>query len=68
VGIYPGWLRGVLTFLVPVAFAVTLPAQAVAKELTPAALAAAVGLAVAALLLARAILFAGLRRYAGASA
>lgn len=68
VGIYPGWLRGVLTFLVPVAFAVTLPAQAVARRLTPEALAVALVLTVLALLAARTMLFLGLRRYAGASA
>lgn len=68
VGIYPGWLRGVLTFLVPVAFAVTLPAQAVARRLTPEAVGAAILMAAVALLAGRAVLFLGLRRYAGASA
>ena len=33
VGIYPGWLRYSVTFLVPVAFAVTVPAQAVTSRL-----------------------------------
>lgn len=33
VGIYPGWLRFGLTFLVPIAFAVTVPAEAVTSRL-----------------------------------
>ncbi len=33
VGIYPGWLRFGVTFLVPVAFAVTVPAEAVTSRL-----------------------------------
>src|SRR5439155_1664041 len=33
VGIYPTWLRFGLTFLVPIAFAVTVPAEAVASRL-----------------------------------
>ena len=34
VSIYPGWLRVTLTFIVPVAFAVTVPAEALAGKLT----------------------------------
>lgn len=34
VGIYPLWLRGGLTFLVPVAFAVTVPAESLTDRLT----------------------------------
>src|SRR5918999_488520 len=33
VGIYPGWLRYSVTFLVPIAFAVTVPAEAVTSRL-----------------------------------
>src|SRR5712692_1922671 len=33
VSIYPGWLRAGLTFLVPVAFAVTVPAEALTGRL-----------------------------------
>ena len=29
VGIYPGWLRGALTFILPLAFAITVPAEIV---------------------------------------
>lgn len=68
VGIYPGWLRGLLTFLVPVAFAVTVPAEALTGRLTLSTLALAAALAVGLLLLARLVWRVGLRQYAGASA
>jgi ABC-2 type transport system permease protein len=68
VGIYPGWLRGLLTFLVPVAFAVTVPAEALTGRLTLATLGLAAAIAGGMLLLARLVWRTGLRRYAGASA
>jgi ABC-2 type transport system permease protein len=68
VGIYPGWLQGLLTFLVPVAFAVTVPAEALTGRLSLGTLALAAGLALALLLLARLVWVVGLRRYGGASA
>ena len=34
VSIYPAWLRFALTFIVPVAFAVTVPAQALTGRLS----------------------------------
>lgn len=68
VGIYPGWLRGILTFLVPVAFAVTVPAEALTGRLNLGTLALAAALAAALLGLARLAWRVGLRSYAGASA
>ncbi len=68
VSIYPGWLRFALTFVVPVAFAVTVPAQALAGRLSWQTLAGAWVLAAALLVAARLLWRAGLRRYAGASA
>jgi ABC-2 type transport system permease protein len=68
VGIYPPWLRVSLTVLIPVAFAITVPASALTGRLTPAALSGALALTVAALLLSRWLWRAGLRRYSGASA
>ena len=41
VSIYPGWLRFALTFIVPVAFAVTVPAQALSGSLSVQVLAGA---------------------------
>ena len=51
VGIYPGWLRYSVTFLVPIAFAVTVPAEAVdvAARLEDAALAIVFAIALFAL-------------------
>ncbi|MCX6032974.1 MAG: ABC-2 family transporter protein [Chloroflexi bacterium] len=67
VGIYPGWLRLVLTWVVPVGLMTTAPAQALAGDLAPATLLGSVAL-VAALLVAASLLFrTGLRRYASAS-
>ncbi|MEP7356716.1 MAG: ABC-2 family transporter protein [Anaerolineales bacterium] len=68
VGIYPGWLQAGLTFLVPVAFAVTVPAEALTGRLTLATLAGAAALAAALLLISRWFFRFGLSRYSGASA
>ena len=68
VTIYPGWLRGLLTFLMPVAFAVTVPATTLTDRLTWPNLAGAAGLALGFFLLGRWIWRLGLRNYAGASA
>jgi ABC-2 type transport system permease protein len=68
VTIYPEWLRVSLTFLVPIAFAVTVPAQALTGRLTPEMFALALGFGIVALAASRAFFRYGLRRYSGASA
>ena len=68
VGVYPGWLRGLLIFIVPVAFAVTVPSQALTDRLGSGALVFATILTVAMLAAGRFIWRRGLRRYSGASA
>ncbi len=68
VTIYPDWLRVGLTFLVPVAFAVTVPAEALTNRLTPLTLLSAFGLMLLLLVLARFIWRLGVRSYSGASA
>jgi ABC-2 type transport system permease protein len=68
VTIYPGWLRVGLTFLIPVAFAVTVPAEALTARLTPLTLLGAAGLTCLFILIARLVWRLGLRRYSGASA
>lgn len=68
VGIYPGWLRIGLTFLVPIAFAVTVPAEALAGRLTPITLAGAAAFAFVLLAVTRWFWRFGLRHYSGASA
>lgn len=68
VTVYPGWLRGTLTFLVPLAFAVTVPAQAVTNRIGwPVLMWAPVAAAIA-LLVTRLIWRWGIRNYSGASA
>ncbi len=68
VSIYPDWLRIGLTFLVPIAFAVTVPAQAFTGRLTPEILGLAALFAVGLLVVTRLLWRIGLRRYSGASA
>jgi ABC-2 type transport system permease protein len=68
VTIYPGWLRISLTFLVPIAFAVTVPAEAITSRLTVETLAIAAVFAVALFLFTRWWWRFGLRHYSGASA
>jgi viologen exporter family transport system permease protein len=68
IAVYPGWLRIGLTFLVPLAFAVTVPAEAITSRLDwPTVVLTAV---VAAVIFGASRLFfrLGLRRYSGASA
>ena len=68
VGIYPGWLRYGLTFIVPVAFAVTVPAEALTGRLTWQTLLGAAALALGLLLVSRWVWKKGVRNYSGASA
>ena len=68
VSLYPGWLRFGLTFVVPVAFATSIPAEALTGRLGGATLLGAFGLAVLLAALARLVWRLGLRRYSGASA
>ncbi len=68
VTIYPGWLQVSLTFLVPLAFAVTVPAESLTNHLNAPTLALAASLTVALLAFARWFWRLGLRHYSGASA
>jgi ABC-2 type transport system permease protein len=68
VSLYPGWLRIILTFLVPVAMATTIPVQALSGRLTLTSLAGVWGLAVVFAAGSRVLWRIGLKRYAGASA
>ena len=67
VGLYPGWLRLVLTWVIPVGIMTTIPAQALAGDLPGGMLAGSVGLAAALFVGASALFRVGLRRYASAS-
>ena len=68
VGVYPGWMRYGVTFLVPVGFAVTVPAEAVTARLHGGTFALAAGFAVVLSAFTRWFWRFGLRHYSGASA
>jgi ABC-2 type transport system permease protein len=68
VGIYPGWLRYSVTFLVPIAFAVTVPVEAVTSRLEWETLLLAAVFAAALFAFTRWFWRFGLRSYTGASA
>ncbi|MGH3679546.1 MAG: ABC transporter permease [Natronosporangium sp.] len=68
VGIYPGWLRIVLSAVVPIGFAVTVPSEALTDRLTGGTLLAVLALAAGWLGLSRWLWRRGVRHYSGASA
>jgi ABC-2 type transport system permease protein len=68
ISLYPGWLRFALTFIVPVAFATTVPAEALTGRLTGNTLAGAAVVACVLLVVSRLFWRMGLKRYSGASA
>jgi ABC-2 type transport system permease protein len=68
VGIYPSWLKFGLTFLVPLAFAVTVPAEAATGRLSWSAAGIAVAATCVLVGFSRWFWLRGLRRYNGASA
>jgi ABC-2 type transport system permease protein len=67
VGLYPGWLRLTLTWVIPVGMMTTVPAQALSGRLSAVTLAGGVALALALFVAASALFRTGLRRYASAS-
>lgn len=67
VGLYPVWLRLVLTWVIPVGLMTTVPAQALAGDLSPLSLLSSLLVALLFLAGATAIFRKGLRRYASAS-
>lgn len=68
VSIYPGWLRVLLTFLVPVAFAISVPAEALTNRLTWQTLLMAIGFSLLMALFTRWFWRFGIKSYSGASA
>lgn len=68
VSIYPVWLRIPLTFLVPVAFALTVPVEALTGRLAHTTLLSSVMCAMVLFAVARTFWKIGLRHYTGASA
>lgn len=68
IGIYPGWLRATLTFVVPVAFAITIPVESLVGRLDATTFIGTLALAAAFLVVSRWFWRLGLRHYTGASA
>jgi len=68
IGIYPGWLRYSMTYLVPIGFAITVPAQALTGRLGWQTVVILLGFAVALAAFTRWFWRFGLKRYSGASA
>jgi ABC-2 type transport system permease protein len=67
VGLYPGWLELILTWVVPVGVMTTVPAQALTGDLSVGMLVGSVALATVLLVAASALFRFGLRHYASAS-
>lgn len=68
IGIYPGWLRISLTFLIPVAFAVTVPAESITGRLDLLTALGTGALTVGFVVVTRWFWRFGLKHYTGASA
>jgi ABC-2 type transport system permease protein len=66
-GMYPGWLRLVLTWVIPVGLITTIPAEALNGVLQPAMLLGAAALAAALVLVSSFLFRFALRRYSSAS-
>jgi ABC-2 type transport system permease protein len=66
-GLYPGWLRLALTWIIPVGVMTTIPAQALTGQLSAGMLVGSLALAVAFFVGASALFRIGLRRYGSAS-
>lgn len=67
VGVYPAWLRIMLTWIVPVGLITTLPAQALTGQSASQVVAASLGLSLFVLIGASWLFRSGVRRYASAS-
>ncbi len=68
VTIYPLWLRGSLTFIVPLAFAITIPAEALSGRNSSVVILGAALFTGLLLAVTRVLWMANMRRYSGASA
>ena len=67
VGIYPGFFRILLTWVIPVGFVITIPAQALTGTLEPVVLAGGAALAAGLFFIARAFFRLSVRKYSSAS-
>lgn len=67
VTVYPIWLRIIVTFLIPIAVATTIPLQALRQELGTSQVFMFLGIGIASFVIASQVWKAGLKRYSGAS-
>ena len=67
VSVYPPWLQVIVTFIIPIAVATTIPVQGLRQELGTPQVMMFVGIAIASFLVASQVWKAGLKRYSGAS-
>jgi len=67
VTVYPIWLKIIVTYLIPIAVATTIPLQALRQELNIAQVLMFAGIGVASFIVASYVWKAGLKRYSGAS-
>ena len=65
--VYPVWLRVIVTFIIPIAVATTVPLQALRGDLDWAQMAAFLAVGAASLAVAAQVWKRGVRRYNGAS-
>lgn len=67
VSVYPVWLRIIITFLIPIAVATTIPLQALRQELDAPQILLFVGIGIASFIVASQVWKRGLKQYSGAS-
>ena len=67
VTVYPVWMRIIVTYIIPIAVATTVPLQALRGELNLSRILIFVGIGIASFLVASLVWKAGLKRYSGAS-
>jgi ABC-2 type transport system permease protein len=67
VTVYPVWMRIIVTYIIPIAVATTVPLQALRGELNLSRILIFVGIGIASFLVASQVWKAGLKRYSGAS-
>jgi ABC-2 type transport system permease protein len=67
VTVYPVWLRILVTFVIPIAVATTIPLQGLRGDLTPIRVLMFVGIGVVSFLIASQVWKRGLKQYSGAS-
>jgi len=67
VTVYPVWLKIIVTYLIPIAIATTVPLQGLRRELETPQVLLFIGIGIASFLIASQVWKAGLKRYSGAS-